>query len=215
MEDIKMEDIVEPTSPSEVIVEKEADPLQDELDKVRQKEGGRTKLEKLIYTKNRVDQQIRELGGEEDVTPEPEEDDKPLTRGEFKKLQQDQATKTALDLADTIDSETERELTKYHLNNSIKSTGNPAEDLKLARAIVNASKNSKILEEVQRKGEAKTFSSASGVNANQEDREAELTPFELELMNNPQFKLTKGDILKARKGEGYKFTKNPIPKLPQ
>jgi hypothetical protein len=40
-------------------------------------------------------------------------------------------------MADEIKNESERELTKYHLKNSIKSTGNPEEDIKLgAKAYV-------------------------------------------------------------------------------
>ena len=116
----------------------------------------------------------------------------------FKKLQAEGATKTAIQLAGEIENETERELTLFHLNNSIKSTGNPNEDLRLARALVNDVKNRQILEEIARKNPPKTHSNASGVDAIVNYDDTELTPQEKLFLGKP-FNMTKEAIIKARK----------------
>lgn len=171
----------------------EQDPLKTELDKVQRK--GRTKVEKLQYSKKRIDEQLKELGIEDESVDE--DDEKPLTRGEFKKLQAQTATKTALDLADEVSSETERELLKYHLENTIRSTGNPQEDFKLALNLVNAVKNQQITEEVLRKPNVKTHGSGGGAPAKQE-KQVEYTAEELSMMK-PPWNLSKEQILEVRK----------------
>lgn len=219
-ENIKEEDLIEkidPTSESteekaetemevetEVKVDAEQDPLKTELERVQT--SGRSELEKAEYSLKKNAERLKELGGDpNDVLGirtdfADDEDDRPLTIGAFKKIQQASSTKTALQLADEIQNETERELTKYHLNNSIKSTGTPSEDLKLAKALVNAVKNSQILEEVARKTDPKKHSSASGADAKQPDElKGELTKEEMMFMKKP-FSLTKKQILEARKG---------------
>ena len=168
----------------------DTDPLKTELNRVQ----GKSKVEKLLYTKNRIDSQLRELGVE-DEEPE-EEDEKPLTRGEFKKMQAENAIKTSLQLAEEIPNETERELLKYHLQNTIRSTGDAKQDFELARGLVNAVKNKQILEEQNRKGTPVTHSSGVGAPAKQ-SKEAEFTAEEMRYMAAP-FNLTKEQILAAR-----------------
>lgn len=206
-----MEDIFEKeTSTSEVTEEKETitgepvvespkeqDPLQEELERVQKK--GRTKEEKLLYTRKKIDEQLKELG----IEPEKEEshdenDDEILTVGMFKKMQQQNVTKTSLQLADEIESPAEKELVKYHLENTIKSSGDPKEDLRTARMLANASKNKQIIEEVTRKVPAKTFSSGSSAPANDEPEPIELTQEEKSFMA-PPFNLTMEQIIAARK----------------
>ncbi len=171
------------------------DPLKTELERVQRK--GRTKVEKLLYTKNRIDEQLKELGHLEE---EPEEDDeKPVTMGMLKKLQAQTATKTALDLANEETDPVKRELLTYHLENTIRSTGNPQEDFKLAQSLVSSVKNQQILEEQLRKPPTKTHPSGSGVPAKFE-RQEEFTPEELAFMR-PPFNLTKEAIVKAREGK--------------
>ena len=180
----------------------EQDPLKTELEKVQRK--GKTKAEKLLYTKNRIDQQLKELG----IDDEPEEDDdsKPMTVGDFKKLQAQTATKTALDLANEVNNETERELLKYHLENTIRSTGNPQEDFRLAQSLVNSVKNSQIIEETLRKPRTQSASTGSGAPAKQVQPEEELSTAE-QMYMRPPWNLSKADILDARQGKD----KHPIP----
>lgn len=204
-DEIKMEDIIDSTSETIEETEEtvtEQDPLKEELTRVQQKEP-RSEAEKAAFSLKKNAERIKELGGnpafilgyntKEDV--DETDDDAPVTVGMLKKLQQESAVKSSLQMADEIPNETERELVKYHINNSIRSTGNPAEDIKLARAIVNSVKNSQITEEIARKPESKTHSSSSSAPANQ-TKQIELTPEER------QFKkfagLSDEDIIKAR-----------------
>lgn len=204
-EDIKPEDVEKKEAlPSEAEkeakakAEAEQDPLKTELEKV--KKGGRTKKEKLMFTKKRVEQQLEELGEDvsDDIEEEDDDDNKPLTRGDFKRIQQKEATKTALQLTDDIENETERELARFHLQNTIRSTGNPKEDLRLAMNQVNAVKNAKVLEELSRKKDPKRHSSESSSPGNfSSDQEEELTSDEMAFMK-PPFNMTKDQIIKTR-----------------
>lgn len=195
---IESTEVVE-TTPEETI---EQDPLKVELEKVQKK--GRTEVEKAAFTLKKNAERLKELGGDpntilgiEKETTETDEDDTIVTVGMLKKLQQQDTAKTALEQADEIKNETERELVRYHLENTIKSTGNPTEDLKLARALVNAVKNTQIMEEANRKPPVKTHSSGSGVDAINTEVKGELTPTEIQFMGAP-FNLTREQILKAR-----------------
>lgn len=177
--------------------ESEQNPLKDELEKV--KKSGRTQKEKLLYTKKRIDEQLREIDKEEgvDITPD-EDDDKPVTMAMLKQMQADMSVKTAIQLADDIEDETERELVRFHLGNTIKTTGNPKEDLRLAQALVNDVKNRQILEEYSRKGSAQTHSGSGSAPAKAPERNIDLTPDEIRFMQ-PPFNLTKDQIIASRK----------------
>jgi hypothetical protein len=214
MTQLTQEDLIEsPTSEDTQVVESEVteetteqDPLKTELDRVKQQ--GKTAKQKAENALKYNAQRLKKLGGDPEAIlgldkPEEaeDEDDKPVTLGMLRKLQQQQAEKSAMQLAEEISNETERELTKYHLQNSIKSTGNPTEDLKLARAIVNSVKNSQIAEEVVRKTNPKTYATggAPAKEAEEDIGDENFTPDELLLMQKP-FKLTKKQVLAARKG---------------
>jgi hypothetical protein len=199
MTDIKEEDIVTPvvTEEPEIKPEGEQDPLKTELERV--KKGGRTQKEKLLYTKKRIDEQLREIDGDDGVEPSPDvdDDDAPVTVGMLKQIQAQTATKTALQLADEISNETERELVKHYINNIINSTGNPKEDLRLARALANDVKNKQILEQVQQRPGVKR-ASANGGGQPYTPEEEELSADETAFMK-PPFNLSKDKILEARK----------------
>lgn len=204
MNDLKMEDLQEQTPASEVKKETteevvtEQDPLKIELEKVQKKEG-RTHDEKILYKFNELKKEVKERGllPEEADPIDVADDDAPVTVGMLKKIQADNAVKTSLQLADDIQNETEKELVKHHINNTIRSTGNPSEDLRLARAIVNETKNRQILEEVDRKIPAKTHSSGTSAPAKQLDVEPELSKEEITLMQWSG--MSKEDVFKARR----------------
>ena len=198
-EDLVEEEVVVPTATEEVeepiveeTVEETTDPLETELNKVKNK--GRTKAEKLLYTKKRVEEQLKELGIEEDVE---EDDDQPVTMADLKRFQAQNAQKTALDLASSVTNETERALIEYHLENTIRSTGNPQEDFQLAQGLVNAVKNKQIIDGIIRKPLAKTHSSGSGAPAKVAKPEDELTSVERQFLSAP-FNMTKEQIIAAR-----------------
>lgn len=207
---IKMEDIIEPTSdsPVEETVETiesttQQNPLQVELEKVQEKKG-KSELEKATFSIKKTAERIKELGGDpntilriEKEGSTDDEDDKPLTMGMFKRMELEKAGQSAMQLAESITSEAERELTKYHLENTIKTTGNPQEDLKLARTLVNAVKNTQIIEEAARKPEVKTHSSAASAPANHQEDNIELSPAEMPFTKAP-FNMTKEAIIAVR-----------------
>lgn len=192
------------TSPVEVTEQKDAqapsqDPIKQELDKVKGQE--RSKLEQAEYNLKKNVERLKQLGGDPTSilgSAEETEDDKPLTIGEFKRLKQQEAQATALQMADGIQDESERELTKHYIATRIVPSGNPEEDLKFARAAVNSVKNSQIAEEMARKGTAKTHS--SGTSAPEKGTEA-FTPTEAEASMMRSFGLSEKDILKAREEE--------------
>lgn len=209
-ENIKMEDLVEKpdltSEPAQVEETKvdttEQDPLKIELEKVQR--TGKTEKEKAEFSLKKNADRLKELGGDPsailgmDKTDEDlEEDEKPVTLGMLKRMQQDTATKTAIQIAEELPSETERELAKWHLQNTIRSTGNPTKDFELAMNQVNAVKNKQILDEMRRKTTAKTHSSGSSAPAKYE-ADIELTHEELTFMR-PPFNLTKEQIIKSRK----------------
>jgi hypothetical protein len=193
------ETIEEPEKEPEIVPEQ--DPLKVELERVQK--VGRTEKEKAEFSLKKNAERVKALGGDptsilgiEENEPS-EDEDQPLTIGMYRKIQQESATKTALQLADEIPNETEKELVKYHLDNSIKSTGNPNEDLKLARALVNAVKNTQIIEEATRKIKPKAHSNASSAPSKDNEVKGELNEYEKQFLGKP-FSMTKEQILKAR-----------------
>lgn len=191
-----MEDLQEPAVEPSSTETTTQDPLQEELERVQKREGGRTQKEKLLYTKQRIEQQLRELGVDDE--PQHEDDEAPVTLGMLKRMQAETATKTALQLAEDIPGDAERELTKYHIQNTIRSTGIPSEDLKLARAIVNSTRNSQILEQVQMRPAPVTHSTGTSAPAKMEPHDIPLTHEELQF-TKPPFNMTKEQILKTRR----------------
>lgn len=196
------EPVVTETTPETVSTETPApsqDPIEQELEKVSKKGEGRTELEKLQFTKRKLLEREAELLKEQGIAPTEPGDDEPVTVGMLKAKEREQAFKTALTLAEEdIQDERERELVKHHLSNTIKPSGNPREDLRVARAIVNSVKNGQIAEELARKG-TPSAPSSSGAPGKHE-AVFEPTPSELAMMR-PPFNLTKEDVVKARQKE--------------
>lgn len=177
------------------------DPVKAELEKIKGKGEGRTEREKLLFTQNKLKERLRALDEEEGIAPTlDEDDDKPMTVGTFKKFQREQTVKTAENLADEqVTDPNENELVKYHLKNTIRSTGNPSEDLKIARSIVNSVKSQQILAEVDRTKKPKAHVSGAGSPGKGEDV-FEPTAEEQVFMKAP-FNLSKDQILANRKRE--------------
>ncbi len=178
----------------------EPNPVKEALERVQKKGEGRTELEKARFTRQQIDKRIAELESDEGATPlEDEDDSKPVTIGDLKKLEREQSKKTALNLADEIEDEAERELAKHYLTNTIRPSGNPKEDLRVARQLVNAEKNKQLIEQAQKKNSAPSMSNSSGAPANFEES-FEPTPEELVYMR-PPFNLKKEQIIASRKAQ--------------
>lgn len=174
-------------------------PLQSELDKIEEHKSGRTRREKLEYTKQRVEQQLRELDGEVGTAVPAEIDkSKPLTFADYERLQREQENTRAVDLAESITDEVERKLVIHYLENTIKPSGNAENDLGIARAIVNAKRNGQIAEEAARMTRPNGFAASPGAPAKPPEDIFEPTAEEASMMRAP-FNLTKEDVLRARR----------------
>lgn len=181
------------------------DPVKQELDRVNKKET-RTEKEKAAYSLKKNAERAKELGIDPlevlGLKPDQSSDDEnaPVTVGMLKKLQAETAQKTALQLADErVQNEHDRELTRYHLEHSIKPSGDAEADFKKALSIVSAVRNEKILEDLAvRTGTPKSASTASGAPAKVEDA---FTPTDEEAYMMRAFGLSQADIIKARNAQ--------------
>lgn len=196
-EENKVDTTVPPTETPEAIPEpsQEKDNIQAELDKVEARK--KTRLEKLEYTKTRVEQQIADEKAKAGIKEDMDED-RPVTIRDLRAIQQETARETALTMAENIENEAERKLVIYHLENTIKASGDPQTDLRNARLIVNAVKNGQIVEETLRATKARTAGSAASAPP-KEKQTTELTKDEKEIMQG--FKLTEAEVLAARPKE--------------
>lgn len=192
---------------SEVTTDSQQDPLKVELERVKSKKTPQEKAKDSLYFNA---QKAKELGIDVaevlGIKPKEEvvdEDEKPITRKELEELllktRLVETVKTAEQLALEIEDETERELTLFHINNTIKSTGDAKEDLRLARALTNSVRNTQILEEVSRKPQAKTHSSASGAGSTEVKPIVTLTQEEKAYLATGL--ITQDEILLAREGK--------------
>lgn len=188
-----------PSPTEETVVEETTEPsqedlLQAELDRI-EKKPKRSRIETLTYNRDRLDKELADERKKLGIT---DEEDRPLTVREFKALKTEEAFETALTLADSIENETERKLTKFHLENTIKPSGNPETDLKNARLIVNSVKNGQIVEETLRTTKPKAAGTAGGAPP-KETQPTDLTTEEKTMMS--AFKLTEAQVLAARPKE--------------
>lgn len=195
---------------TEVVTESTEDPLKVELDKFKSKKTPQEKAKDSLFFNA---QKAKELGidvaevlgikpKEEEVT----EDDRPVTRKDLLEalsaIKTSTAVKSAQELAGEITNEVERELVTYHLENTIKSTGDPKEDLRLARALTNSVRNNQIIEEANRKPQAKSHSSSSGASMDEVSPTVVFTAEEQAFLSTG--KITKEEILLARQGKAIK-----------
>lgn len=167
--------------------------------------NGRSELEKAGFSLKKNAERLVELGGDPadvlDIHPtinldEDLSDDKPLTVGDFRKLQKEDAHKTALQLAEDLPDD-ERDEVKDLLENSIKPSGDAAKDLKLARAAVNALHNAQIAEHISQRTAPKRTAAGGSSDAIIEI-EFVPTPEEAVFMK-PPYNMSKEKILAARK----------------
>lgn len=178
------------------------DPLKTELEKV--KKPAFTEAEKAAYNLRKNADRAIELGldpskvlGFPETEEMPEDDDAPVTVGMLKKSEQRRSERTALQMADAIENEHERDLVKHYLENNIRPSGNPVEDLKFAREHANSVKNRQLLEEAARKNQPVRNGTGSGAPAKDQGEIFEPTAEEMSYMR-PPFNMTKEEILKAR-----------------
>lgn len=140
----------------------------------------RTRLEKLRHTEASIRAQIAEEeasnGG---IIVDDEDDNKPITRGDLKRIQREDAKKTALTLANDIEDEDERSEVIELLETRILPSGNPQKDMRFALNAVRSEKNQQIVEEIARKKAISTTRSSGTGSPRRE--ETEFIPTETEL----------------------------------
>lgn len=153
-----------------------------------------TKRERLIHAKSKIESELAELETSDD-------DNRPLTVGEYKKMQQGQQRESAIEVAASIDNEDERNEVIELLSTRLVPTGNAQEDVRLARDIVNAERNRRILEETGRKGAPQQHANVPGAPGKPEEI---FTPTQQEQYMMQSFGLSKEQIMKARQAEREK-----------
>lgn len=187
---------MEPTNTPEIIADQAA-PVVDTpatpepaTDPVPLPEKKFTKRERLEFAKNKIEQQIEELDAEED-------DNRAVTVGDLKRMKREEAKVTALEMAEAIEDELERQEVMDLLENRIVPSGNPEKDIELARTAVNAERTKRALEEQARKGTPAEHAARPGAPGK---TEAAFVPTEQELVfMRPPYNLSQEDIIKARR----------------
>lgn len=176
------------------------DHIKQERAKIEEKKKF-SKTERLLFEKKKIDEQLQAEGYAE---PAIEDEDQPLTIGMYKKMQQSNSQKTALELADSIENEDEREVVKHYLTDRIVPSGNPQEDVRTALAIVHSIRNAEIAEEAARRGGAKSFASFSGSPGKPPEGVFEPTDEERYFME--YFPVKKEDVIRIRNSKQNKET---------
>lgn len=176
--------------------DEQKDPVKQELEKVKSRKI--SKKDRLIFQRKKIDEQLAEEGEDGDPVI-PADDSEPMTVGKYNELKKVEAKKTAMELAEDITDESERELTKHYLEDRIVPSGNSEADLSLARGMVNAVKNSQVVEEIKR-GTKPVISggNAPGSPARKSNGVFEPTAEEQVFMQ-PPYNLSEDQIKKARK----------------
>lgn len=164
----------------------------------------RSEKEKAEYTLKKNAERLAQLGGDPadvlNIRPqihldEELDDDKPLTVKDFRELQKKDAHKTSLQLADEL-PDNERDEVKTLLETRIVPSGNAEEDLRLARAAVNATHNAQIAEHISNRFSPKK-TAAGGDAGTRAETEFVPTPEEAQFMR-PPYSVSKEKILAAR-----------------
>lgn len=194
-----------------VVEEDDSAPLKAELERVKSKKSPEEKAINSLYfnaekakelgidvTKDEKLKKILGISDEPKFEEEPiSEEDKPLTKKDLEEFfKQKNAQKTAIELASEITDPFEKELVEYHLQNTIKSTGDANEDLNIAKTLANSVRDKKFRELSDIKPESKSHSSASGASLPTKSAEPELTAVEKAFVDTG--KISKEEILNLR-----------------
>ena len=188
-EETKVES-TEETTPT-VVEPSQEDPVQVELARVEKPK--RSKLETLTYNRDRLTKEIEEEKAKNGIVED--EDDRPLTMGDLKRIKAEEGLNGATQLADAIADEHERKLVKHYLENSIKPSGDPQEDFRLAQAMVNAVKNRQVAEEAARTVIPRSVATGTSAPAKEKSLPEELSKEDAAIAQG--FGLTPEEIAKA------------------
>lgn len=159
------------------------------------------KAEKLLRKQGIIKRELEKLGVEDDDDEDDEDDEDdiddaaPVTHGDLKRMQARAARQTAVQMADAIGDEGQREAVRAALKRVVASN-NPEEDFDAAVAIASRERNEKILEEDGRRGTVRRVATRTGAAPLVEEV---FTPTaEEQMFMRAPFNLGKKEILAAR-----------------
>lgn len=187
---------IEETAPGADTEPSQDDPVEQELKRVQEKPK-RSRLETLEYNRNRLQKEIEDEKAKAGIVEE-EDDNRPLTVAEFKAMNAREAQATALSLAESIENESDRKLTLYHLENTIRPSGDAHTDLLNAQLIVNSVRNGMLAEESARSAKARSLPGAPSAPPRQRGAEPEFSSDESKIIKG--FGLTAEEAKKALEG---------------
>lgn len=175
------------------------DPVKEELDRVKNRP--KTEREKAEYALASNANRLKDLGGDPakvlGITPPTQQDEDDEVPEWYKREQSRTATKSAVELAQDIQDEYERDLTIHHLENTVRPSGNAQQDLKTAKDLVLAAKARHFMDEKARKLPPKEHGSGGGAPPPRQDPVGELTPEEIPY-TRPPWNLSKETIISKR-----------------
>ena len=137
------------TAPETLINEPSQTPLEQEIARETKRSEGRSEAEKAAFSLKKNLERAKELGVDVDsvlgVKTEAThattiDKDAPLTVGMYEQMQKENARKNAIELAESIADQYERDLTISYLKTRIVPSGDAHEDLRFARLAVNSVK---------------------------------------------------------------------------
>lgn len=174
-------------------------------------ESKRTEAEKAAFSLKKNAERAVELGLDPaeilgvktHIEVDAQDDDaKPVTVGMLRDIQKQDAHKTSLQLADSIEDEETRATVKAILTDRIRPSGDGEADFKLALSAASAEKNKQVLAEVNRYAPPKRTASGGSMPAHVD---AEFVPTSEEIMfMQPPYNLTKEKVIAARKKQADK-----------
>lgn len=127
-----------------------------------------------------------------------DDDDEPITRGQLREMEKAQAQQTAEKMVESIQDADVRTAVLEALRTRVAQGGTPEQRYADALAIVNSSKNKKVIEEARRMGGYAPRRHASGGGAPAKDSDDDFQPTAVEASMMRIGKLSKEDVLKAR-----------------
>lgn len=158
------------------------------------------KVKKLKRKQAIIARELKDLGesGDDEEDDEEEDDlddpDRPVTMGDLHRIEARKAAQTTAQMAEAISDPNARAAVKESLQRVVPS-GDSQKDFTDAVAIANREKNSKVLEELARRGPAAHHTSGAGAPARVVDQ---FVPTEEEAKFMKLFGLTEADIKGAR-----------------
>lgn len=176
-------------------------PVVTELEK-EQKRNQRSEKEKAEYSLKMNAKRLQDLGGNPTevlgIREASQEEDSDVPDW-YRKEKAKEAQRTALELADDIPDDADKNLVKEYLSKRIVPSGNAQDDFRLALSAVMSLKNKQVIEEIARRTPPRVVAAGGSQPVKVEDQFAPTQ--EESIMMQPPYNVSKEKILEARKKE--------------